>query len=239
MNEINWIDLLVKLCLFLASSYLLFYRSWLKSIGKEIAKLSTRKQLTELEEQVKSDFNNQLELYKSNLSKELAERIEPIKSELARNNITHQIEYSYLHQQRAKVILELYHRLQELHSAMIIWTQTMHPVIENADKEDKERTDRINKSIVDFKNYYVPNKLFFSSKFCDFIDDLFKEYWDKGWEFGFSKEQVQSGRADGEYFKHYSEKLSRISNDIRENFPTKILELENKFRKMLKVEDED
>ena len=238
MNNINWIELLIKVSLFLIASYFIFYKSWLKSLGNEVAKLSTREQLTELEEKVKKDFNEKIESYKSKLNEELALKIEPIKSELAKNNINHQIEYGYLHQERAKVILELYRKLQELHSAMMNWTATLQPIIEDAEKESQERTIRVNKAIDDFKNYYIPNKLFFSEKFCEFIDELFKEYWDKGWEFGYSKARIDSGQVTAEYFKHYSDEMSKVSKELRETLPEKLQEMESRFRKVLKVEEE-
>jgi hypothetical protein len=239
MNEINWIDLLIKVVLFLIASYFIFYKSWLKYLGKEIAQLSTRKQLPELEEKVKKDFNEKLESYKSKLNEELAIKIEPIKSELAKNNITHQIEYGYLHQERAKVILELYRKLQELHSAMMNWTATLQPIIEDAKKESEERTIRVNKAIADFKNYYILNKLFFSETFCKYIDELFKEYWDKGWEFGYSKSRIESGQITEEYFKHYSDEMSKVSKELRETIPQKLQEMESRFRKVLKVEEDE
>lgn len=238
MNDINWIELLIKVALFLVASYFIFYKSWLKSLGNEVAKLSTREQLTELEEKVKKDFNEKLESYKSKLNEDLALKIEPIKSELAKNNINHQIEYGYLHHERAKVILELYRKLQELHSAMMNWTATLQPIIEDAEKESQERTIRVNKAIDDFKNYYIPNKLFFSVKFCEFIDELFKEYWDKGWEFGYSKARIDSGQISAEYFKHYSDEMSKVSKELRETLPEKLKEMESRFRKILKVEEE-
>lgn len=229
---------MIKVVLFLIASYFIFYKSWLKSLGNEVAKLSTKEQLTKLEEKVKKDFNEKLESYKSKLNEELALRIEPIKSELAKNNITHQIKFGYLHEQRAKVILELYSKLQELHSAMMNWTAILQPIIEDAKKENEERTIRVNKAINDFKNYYIPNKLFFSENFCLFIDDLFKEYWDKGWEFGYSKSRIESGQITEEYFKHYSDEMNKISREIRETLPTKLQEMEARFRKILNVEDE-
>lgn len=208
-------------------------------MGIEVAKLSTKAQLTKLEEDVKKDFNEKLESYKYKLSEELALKIEPIKSELAKNNITHQIQFGYLHQERSKVTLELYQKIQELHYAMINWTATLQPIIEDADKEATERTNRVNKAMDDFRNYYILNKLFFSSKFCEFIDTLFQVYWDKGWEFGYKQARVQSGQITQEYFNEYSKEMTKISREIRDELPKKIVELEVRFRKILNVEEEE
>jgi hypothetical protein len=239
MTSKDWIEIGIKVTLFLIASYFIFYKSWLKSLGKEVAKLSTKAQLTKLEQDVKKDFNEKLESYKSKLSEELALKIEPIKSELAKTNITHQIQFGYLHQERGKVTLELYKKIQELHSAMVNWTATLQPIIEDAEKEATERTNRVNRAMDDFRNYYIVNKLFFSAKFCEFIDSIFQVYWDKGWEFGYKQARVQSGQITQEYFNEYSQEMSKISKEIREELPKKITELEVKFRKILNVEEEE
>ena len=210
----------------------------MKALGKEVAKLSTKKQLTELEQLVKHEFNEKIESYKKDLNKELAMTMEPIKAALAKNNITHQIEYEFLHRKRAEVIVVLYGKLQELHSAMMNWTAPIKIVVENAKTEELERMGRANKAIVDFKNYYLRNKIFLPEELCDSIDKLFAEYWDKGWEFGYSKSRLESGQLNDEYFKHYSENLTKISKELRDNLPDRIQEIESRIRKMLRVEDE-
>jgi len=121
---------------------------------------------------------------------------------------------------------------------MVDWTNFMHPIIEDAEKENQERTRRANVAIIEFKNFYLSNKLFFSKTFCNYIDEVFKEYWDKGWEFGYGQERVKSGELTAEYFKYYSEQRAKISQELKENLPLKIYEIEEKFRKILNVEEE-
>ncbi|MFB9054624.1 hypothetical protein ACFFVB_16165 [Formosa undariae] len=238
MTSKDWIELIIKIITFCTVSYFIFYKSWLKSLGNEMAKLTTREQLTKLEENVKKNFNEQLESYKSKLNEELSLKIEPLKSELSKNNITHQIQFSYLHQERGKVTLKLYKKLQELHSAMVSWTATLQRVIVDAEKEDEERAIRVNNAIQDFGNYYTNNKLFFSSEFCEFIDELFKSYWEKSWDFSYKKSRITNGEVTQEYFDTYTKEMREISNDVRDKLPEKIKELETKFRKLLNVVDE-
>ena len=233
------IEITIEVILFLIVSYFIFYKAWLKALGKEVAKLSTVEELTQLEESVKKEFNESLESYKAKLNEDLSLKIEPIKAELDKNNITYQIQFGFLHQERAKVILELYQKLIELHSAMVDWTAFLHPIVEDAKKEDTERTERVNQAIQNFQNFYVSNKLFFSKSFCNFIDGIFKEYWDKGWEFGYNLSRIKNGTMTDEFYKEYREKMSKISEEIRNNLPTKIEEIEDKFRRLLKVENEE
>ncbi len=232
------IKIVIEVSLFLVASYFIFYKSWLTSLGREAAKLSTAEELTRLTESVKEDFNIKIELFKSKLSEELTSKIEPLKSELAKSNITHQIQFSFLHQERAKVILELYKKLIELHSAMVDWTAFMHPIIEDGEKEDQERTKRANIALNDFRNFYILNKLFFSKTFCNNIDEVFKEYWDKGWDFGYKQERLRSGELEREYWKEYSEDMSKISKELNEKLPMRISEIETNFRQILNVEEE-
>ncbi|MCK8143320.1 hypothetical protein MW871_15935 [Flavobacterium sp. I-SCBP12n] len=239
MTSEKIIEIVIEVILFLVASYFIFYKSWLTSLGNEIAKLSTIEELTKLTENVKADFSEKMETYKSKLSEELTIKIEPLKSELAKNNITHQIQFSFLHEERGKVILELYKKLIELHSAMVDWTNFLHPVYQDAKKESQDRSTRADKAITDFKNFYLHNKLFFSKNFCKYIDEIFKEYWEKGWDFGYNQQKVRSGELTSEYHKLYSEQMSTISKELKENLPVKIAEIEDKFRKILNVEEEE
>lgn len=232
------VELIILAILIIIGSYFIFYKSWLVELGKEVAKLSTAEQLTRLTEGVKKDFQEQIEVYKSKLNEELTLKIEPIKSELAKTNITHQIQFSFLHQERAKVIIELYKKLVELHSAMMDWTGFMHPIVEDADKEEQDRAKRANIAVHDFRNFYLLNKLFFSKSICVYIEDVFKEYWDKGWDFGYKQQRLRSGQLPPDYYKEYAKDISKISEELRNHLPAKIEELEIMFKKLLKVEEE-
>lgn len=48
---------ILEILSFLVISYFIFYKSWLKELGKEVAKLSTIEDLTRTEEIVKKEFN--------------------------------------------------------------------------------------------------------------------------------------------------------------------------------------
>ncbi|MEJ5053699.1 hypothetical protein [Sphingobacterium sp. MYb382] len=234
----KFIEIVIELILFLIASYFLFYKSWLNQLGKETAKLSTAEELTRLTENVKKDFQEKMEVYKSSLSEELSLKIEPIKSELAKANITHQVQFAFLHQERAKIIIELYKKLVELHSAMVNWTNFMHPIIEDGEKESEERAKRASAALYDFRNFYLLNKLFFPKSLCTYIDAVFNEYWDKGWDFGFRQDRLKSRSLTGDSYKEYLKDMSKISDELKNSLPQKIDELETKFRKILNVEDE-
>lgn len=231
------ISIAIEVIVFIVVSYFIFYNSWLKSLGKEVAKLSTIKDLTTITENIKIDFERSIEKYKSKLHEELSLKIEPLKSELSKQNISYQIQFSFLHQERSKVIIELYRKLQELHSAMVDWTNLIHFVHENSDTEREMRGKRANTALVEFKNFYTANKIFFSGEFCDFIDKLINDYWNKGWDFGEVQTRISEGNLPPDYFKEYSQQLNEISKEIKEKTSLKITEIENNFRKTLGVEN--
>lgn len=233
------IKLLIEVILFLGASYFIFYKSWLKSLGNEVAKLVTAKDLTKITESVKKEFNESIESYKSKLNEELSLKIEPLKAELNKQNISHQIQYAFLHQERGKVIVDLYKKLQELYSAMSDWTATIQPIIEDADKEREARAVRANKALFDFRNHFYLNKIFFSKSFCISIEELIKVYWDKGWDFGYAQNRIIEGNLPHDYFKEYSTQLSAISKELREKIPPMISEIEDLCRKILNVQEED
>ena len=238
MQTINWIEIGFEFGSFLAISYLIFYQGFLKSFGRKIVELATVERLTTIQENVKQEFNEKIESYKMDLSAQLAEKIEPLKSELTKNNISYQIEYGHLHQKRGEVILELYQKLQELHGAMAHWTARMHPIIEDAEKEAEERHVRVSRALNDFQYYYIAHKLFFAKSFCKSIDDIFESYWKLAYDFGFKSNALEKRSLTPEFIKEYIEETSKISKEIRDKFPSKIEEIEDEFRKILGVKVE-
>lgn len=230
------LKLMIEIVLLLCLSYLIFYKSWLKSLGAEMAKLVTVKDLTHAQESIKSDFNLKLEQQKNKFNEELSLKIEPFKAELSKNNITHQVQFSVLHQERTKVIIEFYRKLVELQSSMVEWTTFMHPIVEDAEKEARDRAERANTAFNDFRNFYLTNKLFFSKSICETLDELVKNYWDKAWDYGFKEGMIKSGSVSGDFYTQYTKEMSSIREEIKTKIPIKILEIEEKFREILKVE---
>jgi hypothetical protein len=119
------------------------------------------------------------------------------------------------------------------------WTATMHPVIEDGDKEMKERNFRANKALFDLQNHFVLNKIYFSNTFCLSIQAVIDVYWEKGWDFGYAQNRILEGNLPQDYFKEYSTQLSEISKELREKIPPMISEVEDLCRKILNVQDDE
>tara|TARA_R110002050_G_scaffold157576_2_gene286195 strand:+ start:2598 stop:3332 length:735 start_codon:yes stop_codon:yes gene_type:complete len=233
MNWGNFFELSIELGLFLIASYFIFYKSWLNAIGEKMADLSTKKELMTLEEGVKKDFNEKLEAYKAKLSEELAIKIEPLKSELEKNNISHQIEYSYLHQERAKVIVEIYRKLNLVKRNLQKFTERIRVLRTDNQEELTNEKLTLDTAFEELKGYFEDNSLFFSITFRRSFEELLsrivslKEIYRIHQTNGFMMKMDQQ-------FEEI-EKMLAISKEIREELPTQIQQIEDEFQKLLNV----
>lgn len=134
------IEIIIEVILFLIASYFLFYKSFLKEIGKQQAKIVTAKELTSIEENVKQDFRTQIEDYKSKISEQLTSKVETLKAELAKNNISYQISLAELTKMRFEKIEELVLdliRLQDFIRENMFWAENDEDFKRNKDKFNK------------------------------------------------------------------------------------------------------
>lgn len=179
----------------------------------------------------KLELNHELEIYRSQLEQQNKSFQHSLDTKLNEFNIR----FSSLHQERAEVIRQLYYKLVELQSSMFNLTRRAHLVINNAHKEEDERLERMNKALQDFNNYYLPNKIYFNSEITNKLNNLSKEYWDKGWDYSFISKQFKEGSIPRDLFDEYFEKSKSISNIVEKDFVKLIEELENDFRQILGV----
>ena len=114
----------------------------------------------------------------------------------------------------------------------------MHLIVTDGEVEEQERTQRVNSALIDFGNFYLLNKIFFSKPFCALIDTILTEYRDKGGDYGYRKGRIEQGHIPPEYLKKFNEDMQKIREEIKVKLPEKIEEIEQEFRKMLNVEDD-
>ncbi len=96
-------EIVIEVVLFVGVSYFIFYRSYIKELGKKVAELSIVKELTEKVESVKKKFNEDLETFRGNVQKDIEKEMAPLKASLDKANIGFQIytsEYARLRFQR-------------------------------------------------------------------------------------------------------------------------------------------
>jgi len=179
----------------------------------------------------KLELNQDLELHKNKLNQESKNFQNLLDIKLNQFNI----QFSKLHQDRAEVIKGLYHRLIELQSAMVDFTARGHIVVQNAQKEKSERTERVNKAFKDFINFYLPNKIYFEKELADILDKVSSEYWNKGADFAAMSEELEESDLPSDLYIDNRKKIKEISEIVKNEYPKVIAELENEFREMLGV----
>ncbi|PWH81882.1 hypothetical protein DIT68_14415 [Brumimicrobium oceani] len=79
----------------------------MKELGKQNAKIITAEELTRTQESVKQEFRTLIADYKSKISEQLTVKVENLKAELAKNNISYQISLAELTKMRFQKIEEL------------------------------------------------------------------------------------------------------------------------------------
>lgn len=179
----------------------------------------------------KAELNQNLENHKKKLEQESKDFQHSLDLRLNDFNIR----FSKLHQDRAEVIKELYHKVIELQSGMTVFTRRIHPIIEDANKENEERIERVNKGFNAFVNFYLPNRIYFDRKLAEKLDFLAQQYRDKSWNFGYLSNRIRNENIPAEVYKDFSEEMKEISNFVADEFPKVIEELEHEFRSLLGV----
>lgn len=177
-------------------------------------------------------FSESIEIKKEELKQENKNFQHQLDTKLQEFNI----QFSLLHQERGEVIKNLYTKIIELQSAMFDFTRTLQIIIEDAEIEERQRVERVNKALKDFANYYMPNKIFFTQSLANKIDKLLEEYWDKGWDYARMNKEFKKDDLPSELFSEYLDKTREISEKVDREFPPLIQELEVEFRKILGVE---
>ncbi len=214
-NALTWINLLKDIGIFGISAAII--KTLVDSSANR--KLEKYKQtLTFSTKEFELKLNSSLEKYKSDISLHLNRQ-------------------NKLHEKRLLVIDEMYKLLVTLDSAMREMTQFMKPIIEDAEKEEKERIARSQNAFSKYNNYFLFNKLYFNKETADLMETLRKEYFSASWDY-FEPKRMQEFAGDqlSAEGKHNAHKIAldaskRIVNDI----PKTLQALEAEFRKLLGV----
>lgn len=164
-----------------------------------------------------------------------AKGLEVKKIELQNELEKSKIQFSNLHSKRIDIIEGVYSRLVELNSAMIDLTRRIHPIIEDADKEEQERIIRANKALAEFRDFFLPHKIYFDIELADKIDSIHKMYWDKGWDFTYLNSRMKSGQMLQSTWKEFYEESKKVTESIDVDIPPILSDLEEEFRDILGV----
>lgn len=151
------VQILVSALLFLVASYLLYFKFFLKALGKETAKLITVEEYTRQQEQVKASF---------------AEQLEELKADLNRKGIEYQTQFSLLHSKRADAIAGIYNKMIQLAKALNQYTNPFVPGASDMEVQEEKarRFNDMRKAYIEFDEQYASQKIWFKSEFCTQID---------------------------------------------------------------------
>jgi len=176
----------------------------------------------------KSFLNKNLASHKAKLKEDSDLALTTINHELARINNEHSVRFSKLHDERAKIIKELYILL--LASCKMIY---MYPVIQKSMK-DEEREKWLAECSKDFNNmtsFYMQNKLYFNKEFVAKFDPLYNYIIGASLERSFMNKMLNDGLMSLEELKELHERYNENIIDVN----VLLGDLEDEFRKLLGV----
>lgn len=147
----------ILLCIsFLATSYLLFFDSFVKTLGEETAKMMVLEEKTTIEEQIRIGFSKLLEEHKA---------------DLAKKNIAFGADYTFYTTEQSKVCIELYRKLADFYDSAIMLTNIFDQrsgfgtVFGDFDL----RKRAFNKSTTEVMDFFTYNRILLKEEFCDQI----------------------------------------------------------------------
>lgn len=236
---------LIEILLFLIASYLMFYVSFLKSFGKETAKLVTQGDLTNIKESVKQDFREKIEEYKSKLSEELSFKIEPLKAELHRGNISYQINLTEITKRRLDRIEEYYMNLIDLQAYT---AKNMFHYLDDSDFNRKTDEFKIKYDSVNLSRHkcslYLNDIL--NNKIIDSLNNVYEAYLNFRKYYDSNSKQIQ----EGSFFNLEKQQLltnlssrkidslDKLDNEI-DKFPLILNELAHEFKTQIILKNID
>jgi len=169
-------------------------------------------------------FEKELSKYEAEIDKELSR----FEAELDKEKL----QFSQLHNERARITAELYERFVVFEEDM----RSLTDPIEHTDspsKDDKLQTAA--ESGNEFINFYMKNKIYFPPRICDTIEELHSEMKSVHTEFSIL-EPYRSSPGDPQNPKDWLEAWENITED---EVPELKEDLEEHFRELLGVKQDD
>lgn len=167
-----------------------------------------------------------------NLEK-LTTTVEGIKSSFDMAKLTHQIQYSKLHERRAAVIETFYEKMTRLQNGMRALTAAIKfGTADSFEEDEKVRKKEVAEAFNEFNKLYLEKRLFFKTSERVIIEDIVKDYVDKVVEYAWPQ-QSRDYNMTPEQRKLTLEKSQAASKYIAEEIPKKIDQLEVEFHKTL------
>jgi hypothetical protein len=164
----------------------------------------------------------------------LTRTMEQVKSEFDLSKITYQIQFAKLHDRRMVVVETMYEKLYRLQISTKIFTQIMHPVISDAEAEEKARLNEVSEAYNDFRRYFPGKMLFFSNEVNEMLSKIADLYWQCLLD-ATELQRLRNMKATGEYLKLGFDKLDKARKSLETEIPDAINKMDAEFKKLLGV----
>ena len=161
-----------------------------------------------------------------------AKRLENFKTELQLNTFERQTKFSKLHERRAQVIEEIYRKLLNVLSDLVMLKNS----IQLAESKSKEIDDAVTKTyetIREFMDYFNGNQLYLPETLCTKIIVLYVDVSQVHLNLLSIRENKKSVMNDKIQNKRYWDELAQTSTVLADKITPLIKEIEREFRNLL------
>jgi hypothetical protein len=159
---------------------------------------------------------------------EITEKIESVKKEIALKINEHQIKFSYLHNERAKVIIELYAKLSRMELNLIYF---INPV-QSAGRDYNEDLKKCSSLITEFIFYYNETKIFFTKEIKEILDNIIQKIRDAWFNYTLDP-PIKTEYMSKDIYKDNFERWNEAWKSIDKVIPELKERLENELKNIL------
>lgn len=167
-------------------------------------------------------FDKELSKYQAEIDKELSRYQTELEKE--------KLQFSELHNERAKITAELYEKFVLFEEDLRSLT---HPMEQAGDPPESDVYEDATKSGNEFLNFYMKNKIYFPEEICETIEDIIDESMEIHNKKGLRMKKFAQFETDRESFEKEIEFWNRVAED---DIPELKRELESHFRGLLGVD---
>ncbi len=173
---------------------------------------------------IRSEYDQKLETHKAQLKAQSDVALERVRADLSIAAAERQIQFERLHEERAEVIAETYARLTELHTKLGDYVKIFEPA---GDKPREERRQAVQEAHKAFITYYPKKRIFLPELAVAKIDSINERSVSAFYSFFYEIDVIQ------EQGGHAAKRWLEIFNQVKDDIPVALKELERDFRALL------
>lgn len=159
--------------------------------------------------------------------------LEYYKSNLEISKLEHEIRFSFLHNERAKVTVDLFQKLQKFNSAINLLTKR---VKFKKEINDEERFNEAFKTFSEFNNTYILNEIYFNDEICNSIDKLIGLFHGSIYEFDNLFEMQNAYKNLPEYNSELYTQLFNAKDDLKREINSILPVVKKHFKNIINAD---